>query len=128
MEDALGIKYTEHGTRNRSPRGVVRYAADDFVIFCLTKEDAELARDEINSWLSTRGLSLSVEKTKIVHLLEGFDFLGFNIRHYKVNNTKTGFKLLIKPSKEFLAKTRSDIREIFLNHIGGKIDSRFWQD
>jgi len=25
MEDALGIKYTEHGTRNRSPRGVVRY-------------------------------------------------------------------------------------------------------
>lgn len=122
MEDALGIKYTEHGTRNRSPRGVVRYA-DDFVIFCLTKEDAELARDEINSWLSTRGLSLSVEKTKIVHLLEGFDFLGFNIRHYKVNNTKTGFKLLIKPSKEFLAKTRSDIREIFLNHIGGKIDS-----
>ncbi|MEM7595627.1 MAG: group II intron reverse transcriptase/maturase [Cyanobacteria bacterium P01_A01_bin.83] len=116
MEKALDVKYNNRGNIN-GDRCLVRYA-DDFVIFCKTKEDAELAMEEINQWLSTRGLSLSIEKTKIVHLTDGFDFLGFNIRHYKVKDTKTGFKLLIKPSKEFLKKTRDDIREVFLHHIG----------
>ena len=121
MEEALGVKYNRR-EESIGKRCVVRYA-DDFVIFCKNREDAEAARDEINSWLLTRGLSLSKEKTKIVHITEGFDFLGFNIRQYKVKNTKTGYKLLIKPSKEFMKKTRSDIREIFLNHNGKKLDA-----
>ncbi|MDJ0597032.1 MAG: group II intron reverse transcriptase/maturase [Pleurocapsa sp. MO_226.B13] len=120
MEKSLGVKYNKRGELN-SKRAIVRYA-DDFVIFVKTQEDAEKARDEINCWLNTRGLNLSSEKTKIVHITEGFDFLGFNIRQYKVKNTKTGYKLLIKPSKEFLKKCRSDIREIFLNHKGKKLD------
>ncbi len=120
MEKAIGVKYNCRGEL-RGDRCLVRYA-DDFIIFCRTKEDAELAMNEVNQWLSTRGLSLSVEKTKIVNLLDGFDFLGFNIRHYKVKNTKTGLKLLIKPSKGFLQKTRNDIREVFLNHIGQPVD------
>ena len=120
MEKALGVEYNHKGEL-KGNRCLVRYA-DDFVIFCKTKEDAELAMNEVNQWLSTRGLSLSVEKTKIVNLLDGFDFLGFNIRHYKVKNTKTGLKLLIKPSKDFLQKTRNDIREVFLNHIGKPVD------
>ncbi len=121
MEEALGVKYNNRGQLANSKRCVVRYA-DDFVIFCKTLEDAKASRDEINSWLYTRGLKLSDEKTKIVHITEGFDFLGFNIRQYKVKNTKTGYKLLIKPSKDFLKKTRSDIREVFLNHNGKKVD------
>ncbi len=116
MENVLGIKYDSRGY-SIGKRIIVRYA-DDFVILCESLEDAKIAKDEINIWLKSRGLELSEEKTKIVHLTEGFDFLGFNIRHYKVNNTKTGFKLLIKPSKKFLKKTRNDIREIFLNHKG----------
>jgi hypothetical protein len=39
-------------------------------------------------WLAERGLTLSEEKTRIVHLTEGFDFLGFNIRHYSAPQTK----------------------------------------
>ena len=116
MEEALGIKYNCKG-KSIGKRILVRYA-DDFVCLCETKEDAEKAQDEINAWLHTRGLQLSQEKTKIVHLTEGFDFLGFNIRHYKVKNTKTGYKLLIKPNKDFLKDTRKDIREIFLKHNG----------
>ena len=122
MEEALGVKYNNRGQLANSKRCVVRYA-DDFVIFCKTLEDAKASRDEINSWLFTRGLNLSDEKTKIVHITEGFNFLGFNIRQYKVKNTKTGYKLLIKPSKEFLKKTRNDIREVFLNHKGKSVDS-----
>lgn len=121
MTKALGIKY-DHKGRLFCTRAFVRYA-DDFCIFCMTKEDAYKAKNEINKWLNSRGLNLSEEKTRIIHLTEGFDFLGFNIRHYKVSNTKTGYKLLIKPSKEFLQKTRNDIREIFLNHHGKPVNT-----
>ena len=119
MEQALGIKYNSRGESN-GKRILIRYA-DDFVCLCESKEDALQAKEEINIWLKTRGLELSMEKTKIVHITEGFDFLGFNIRHYKVNNTKTGYKLLIKPSKEYLKQTRRDIREIFLKHKGKSV-------
>ena len=72
---------------------VVRYA-DDFVI---TGSSKELLEDEVKPWvegfLKERGLELSMEKTRIVHINEGFDFLGWNFRKY----TET---LLIKPSKK----------------------------
>jgi RNA-directed DNA polymerase len=48
---------------------------------------------QIKQWLSTRGLEISDEKTRIVHINGGFDFLGFNLRQYNG-------KLLIKPQKE----------------------------
>lgn len=119
MEEALRIKYNSRG-ESVGKRIVVRYA-DDFVILCETKEDAEHSKNEIDEWLNIRGLDLSTEKTNICHITEGFDFLGFNIRHYKTKNTKTGYKLLIKPNKKFLQKTRNDIREIFLNHSGKNV-------
>ena len=54
----------------------------------------------MSEWLQERGLSLSEEKTQVRHMTEGFDFLGFNIRHYPASNTKTGKKLIIQPSKK----------------------------
>ena len=51
------------------------------------------------------GLTLSEEKTRIVHLNEGFDFLGFNVRRYRAPQTSpSGWKLLIKPSKTAVKK------------------------
>lgn len=112
MEEALGVKYN-----NRSEligeRAVVRYA-DDFVVFCETKEDAEKSTEILNLWLRKRGLSFSQEKTRIVHLKEGFDFLGFNIRHYPVTNTATGWKLLIKPSQKSVQEIRNKLRQDWL--------------
>lgn len=121
MESAIGVKYN-HQDNCVSKRTLVRYA-DDFAIFSETQEDALVAKKQINDWLNTRGLQISEEKTRIVHITEGFDFLGFNVRQYKVNNTKTGYKLLIKPSKEFVKKCKQDIREVFLNNIGNTVDN-----
>ena len=121
METAIGVKYNYRG-ESRGKRVLVRYA-DDFTIFCETQEDALMDKKQINDWLKTRGLMLSEEKTRIVHITEGFDFLGFNIRQYKVKNTKTGYKLLIKPSKEYVKKCKQDIREVFLDNIGNTIDN-----
>ena len=84
METAVGVKYDYRGD-SRGKRIVVRYA-DDFLILCETKEDALEAKKEISQWLSVRGLSLSEEKTKIVHVTEGFDFLGWNFR-YRLKKT-----------------------------------------
>src|SRR5947209_5697725 len=72
-----------------SPRVMVRYA-DDFVVICRTKELAETTLSELAPWLAQRGLSLSQEKTSIVNLTEGFNFLGFNVRRYPVSNRKSG--------------------------------------
>lgn len=72
--------------------GVVRYA-DDFVITSKSREELEEIITRVKQWLADRGLELSTEKTKLVHIDEGFDFLGFNVRHYSG-------KLLIKPQKQ----------------------------
>lgn len=119
MEEALGVRYNcRHELSGK--RAIVRYA-DDFVVFCETKEDAEKSVVILNKWLNDRGLALSTEKTKIIHLSEGFDFLGFNVRQYAVTNSKTGWKLLIKPSKKSVQSIREKLRQIWLNFIGQSV-------
>ncbi len=119
LEKHLGVKYNNRG-ETRCSRVLVRYA-DDFVILCESESDAHKAKESTVKWLATKGLELASEKTKVVHISDGFDFLGFNIRHYKVNNTETGWKLLIKPSKEFVKKTKSKLRLAFLKNKGESV-------
>ena len=120
MEEAVGINYDNRG-RIRGKRALVRYA-DDFVVFCESKEDALIAKEEVASFLKTRGLSLSEAKTRIIQLSEGFDFLGFNIRHYSDPSRKTKLKLLIKPSQENIQKAKKRIKEIFKSNLGKPLD------
>jgi RNA-directed DNA polymerase len=56
---------------------MVRYA-DDFVILCKSKADAEAALAEVKQWTAQAGLSLHPEKTRLVDTAtEGFEFLGY---------------------------------------------------
>ena len=112
--DGLEAELERHFGKRRTPTAfknkvnLVRYA-DDFVI---TGNSKELLENEVKpiveSFLLTRGLELSFEKTKITHIEEGFDFLGQNVRKYNG-------KLLIKPSKKatkaFLAHVRETIKD-----------------
>ncbi len=61
----------------------VRYA-DDFVILCKTKPEAEKALELVRIFLAEMELEISQEKTKICHFSEGFDFLGFTIKSRSV--------------------------------------------
>ena len=84
---------------------LVRYA-DDFVITGASKELLEKdVRPLVEEFLKERGLELSEEKTRIVHITEGFVFLGQEVRKYDG-------KLLITPSKKnvkhFLSKVRDE--------------------
>ena len=102
LEEAAGVRYKTSGihageTVAGSPVAV-RYA-DDMVVLCHSKEQAEQVKARLAGWLAPRGLAFNEDKTKIVHLGEGFDFLGFNIRRYHR-------KLLIKPSKAAVKRLR----------------------
>jgi RNA-directed DNA polymerase len=78
----------------------------------------------LTNWLGGKGLSLSPEKTRIVHLTEGFDFLGFNVRHYNnPKTTKSGYKLLIKPSKKTVTDKRKELRDIWLKLKGHSVQA-----
>jgi RNA-directed DNA polymerase len=70
------------------------------VVFCESKEAAERVVEVLRQWLKPRGVEFSSEKARIVHLTEGFDFLGFNVRFYRMpQTTRTGRKPLIKTSR-----------------------------
>lgn len=91
--------------------GVIRYA-DDFVI---TGASQELLANEIQPWveefLALRGLRLAKAKTKIVHIDDGFDFLGWNFRKYSGT-------LLIKPSKKNVKAFYEKLRAAISDNLG----------
>jgi RNA-directed DNA polymerase len=111
LEEKLLAKFGPKGSRkgNRHKVNLVRYA-DDFIV---TGASRELLETEVlplvRDFLASRGLRLSVEKTHITHVDQGFDFLGWNVRKY-------GGKMLIRPSrknvKAFLAKVREVVRSL----------------
>ena len=125
MEQALGICRDSQGLIQGS-RAVVRYA-DDFVVFCATQEDAMECIRILREWLAQRGLQFSEEKTRIVHLQDGFDFLGFNVRHYKDHRTVTGWKLLITPSKKSVEKIKEKLRPTWRKGLHWTLDTLLLQ-
>jgi RNA-directed DNA polymerase len=79
---------------------MVRYA-DDFVILCRSRAEAEDALAKVKSWVEENGLTLHPSKTKIVDArTDGFDFLGYTFRGD-----------LRLPRKKSLAKMKATIRK-----------------
>ncbi|MEN2908712.1 hypothetical protein EFIBHEMM_01951 [Mannheimia haemolytica] len=90
LEKLLETHFGGKGSRTirENKTYLVRYA-DDFIISGKTKELLEnQVIPLIQNFLNERGLSLSTEKTKVVHIEEGFDFLGWNVRRFKGKNTE----------------------------------------
>ncbi|WP_373480987.1 group II intron reverse transcriptase [Geminocystis sp.] len=116
--------------RNEQALGLIRYA-DDFVILHRELEVIKICKLIMEEWLGEIGLELNLEKTSITHTLYchegnvGFDFLGFNVRQYAVedrfsgkkrNGEKLGFKTLIKPSKKNIKEHSRKLKEIVHDH------------
>jgi RNA-directed DNA polymerase len=90
---------------------LVRYA-DDFVITGATKALLqEQVMPLVQAFLQDRGLTLSLEKTTITHINDGFDFLGQNVRKYNG-------KLLIKPSTKSQRKLIEKVQAIIKTEGG----------
>ena len=88
---------------------LVRYADDFVVVVSGTRAHAEALRDEVAEVLRPMGLRLSESKTTIVHIDEGFDFLGFRIQRHRKRGTGKRF-VYTYPSKKALASIKAKVR------------------
>ncbi len=110
----------------------VRYA-DDFIVLCKTKAEAEKALDIIQDYLTGIGLEVSKEKTKVSSFSEGFNFLGFTIRNQTAvmrEKSKEKFKNAIRDitirshnlDKEVIERMNRVIRGT-VNYFGAKFST-----
>jgi RNA-directed DNA polymerase len=111
LEEAAGVRYFPAASihagavRGGSP-ALTRYA-DDLVVCCHSRQQAEQVQARLARWLEPRGLAFNEAKTRIVALSEGFDFLGCNFRRYPNG------KLLIKPGAMAIKRFRKRLAEEF---------------
>ncbi len=78
MEKVAAARYTTSKYAGRIVEGcpvLIRYA-DDLVALCHTRQEAFEVKARLASWLAPRGLAFNEDKTRVVTLDEGFDFLG----------------------------------------------------
>jgi RNA-directed DNA polymerase len=99
----IALDGLEAAVKARGKYNVIRYA-DDFIVTGYSQEELEAIKTVIEGFMKERGLMLSPEKTKITHINDGFDFLGWNFRKYDG-------KLLIKPSKANIQAFLEDIKK-----------------
>ena len=109
LEEAAGVRYRtgiHSGDVMDGCPALTRYA-DDLVVCCHSRQQAEQVKARLAGWLEPRGLAFNEAKTRIVSLLEGYDFLGFNLRRYPNG------KLLIKPSVAAIKRFRERLAKEF---------------
>ncbi len=111
--DAHGTAWRRaaHRRRGGATYRIVRYA-DDFVIMVHgSKEHAEALREEVAGVLAPLGLRLSAAKTRVCHLDEGLDFLGFRIQRRLKKGTARKH-IYTYPSKKALASITGKVRAL----------------
>ena len=110
---ALGPEWKrrKHRRAGGAVMRLVRYA--DFVVMLHgTRADADALWDEVGAVLAPMGLRLSVEKTKVCHIDEGFDFLGWRIQR-RAWRSQTGKRAVYTyPSKKTLASIIDKVRAL----------------
>ena len=109
LEEAAGVRYRtgSHAREFKAGSPALTRYADDLVVCCHSRQDAEQVKARLAEWLEPRGLAFNEAKTRIVPVTEGFDFLGFNLRRYPNG------KLLIKPSATAIKRFRDRLAKEF---------------
>jgi RNA-directed DNA polymerase len=110
--EALGPRSTR-GQKRRNGTAVMRIIryADDFVVMVAgSRQDAEALRSEVATVLAPMGLRLSEAKTRVSHIDEGFDFLGWRIQRRNRRGRSGEKAVYTYPSKKALASIIGKIR------------------
>jgi RNA-directed DNA polymerase len=81
-----------------------------------TRDDAEALFDEVATVLAPMGLRLSEEKTRVCHIDEGFDFLGWRIQRRAMRGQGGKRALYTYPSKKALLSVMSKVRALTRRH------------
>lgn len=111
MEDTIAKEFwpskkgrKETKDTHRNGINLVRFA-DDFIITAYSKETALEIIKVLKKFLRIRGLKLSITKTKVTTIQQGFDFLGWNFRKYSG-------KLIVKPSAKSISKLVQTLSQV----------------
>jgi RNA-directed DNA polymerase len=99
--------------RRKSDAGnwrLVRYADDFVVLISGPAQRAEALREQVAEVLAPLGLRLSAEKTRVVHIDDGFDFLGHHIRRQRKRGTNKRY-VYTRPSKKAVQAVKDRISE-----------------
>jgi len=109
--EALGPEWTrrKHRRAGVPAMRLVRYADDFVVMLAGSRDDAEALDDEVSAVLAPMGLRLSAVKTRVCHIDEGFDFLGFRIQRRAQPGTNRRY-IYTWPSKKALASIMDRVR------------------
>ncbi len=102
--DPLDAAMAERGRR------MVRYA-DDFVILCRTREEADAALAEVRAWVSENGLALHPEKTHVGDCRQpgqGFEFLGYRFEAGQRHVRQKSLNKFKDSIREKTRRTRGD--------------------
>ncbi|MFJ8403417.1 group II intron reverse transcriptase/maturase [Streptomyces microflavus] len=102
--------------RTRLRRGepnlrLVRYADDFLVLVAGTREHCEVLREEVAAVLAPMGMRLSMEKTRITHIDEGLDFLGWRIQRHRKRGTDRHY-VYTYPAKKSVRTVARKIKTI----------------
>jgi RNA-directed DNA polymerase len=94
---------------------IVRYADDFVVLVHGTRADVEALHENLAQVLAPLGLRLSPAKTRIVHMSDGFDFLGFHIQWRRKRGTDKWYVYTFiaeRPIKSLKTKIRNLTRRV----------------
>ncbi len=111
---ALGSEWTraKHRRAGVPAMKLVRYADDFVVMVAGSRDDAEALWGEVAAVLAPMGLRLSEEKTRVCHIDEGFDFLGWRIQR-RARRGRTGKTAIYTyPSKKSMASIKDKVRTL----------------
>lgn len=120
LDDHFDARWAAHRTgtdraryrkRGNATYRLVRYADDFTVLVSGTRQHAEALWDEVAGVLSEVGLRLAVEKTRVVHIDEGFDFLGFRIQRHRQRGSDRRL-VYTYPSKTSLARVKRNVKTV----------------
>lgn len=88
---------------------LIRYCDDFVIVVTGQRHHAEMLREQVAAVLAPLGLRLSPEKTRVVHIDEGFDFLGFHIRRQRKRGTNKHY-VYTKPSRKAIQSIKDKVK------------------
>lgn len=104
--------------------GFIRYA-DDFIVTAETKEDIEGIIPILKQWLAERGLELNEEKTNVVRVEDGFNFLGFKIQQFRGScftiPQKEKVKTFLQEIRDWLKAHKHASQEAVIEYLNPRI-------
>ncbi len=98
--------------RQRTGEGcwkLVRYADDFVLVVNGTRAHAQALLPVVATVIAPMGLTLAADKTRVVHIDDGFDFLGFTIRRMRKRGTSKQYVYTV-PSRKAIASITAKVR------------------